>query len=198
MATTEVVPNVDTILKQWSEPASGDHYDNIDEGSVGMPDANFIRASQANGDDNDIDGFGMQNPDIEGGTASQIVVHTYGHIGLGTAVPEIRLVMAGAGFDETQECNLPGMLPGERTNTFTPDGDDWTEWELSWISIAYIADVPISKSENKIFTCFAVITYEPPAPAGWGHKFIGVPGANIANVNGVPLANIASIKGVVI
>ena len=63
--------------------------------------------------------------------------------------------------------------------------------------IGYRADVTLSKSVNNVWTMYAVITYTP-AVTGWGHKFIGVPGVNIANVNGVPLANIASIKGVVI
>jgi len=187
----EVVVPVGDVNKYWSYPASGTHFDDIDEGSGG-PDANYIEATEAAGDDDDIDSFEFADPDFEGGTASQVVIYTNGLI-IGSNQPEIQIIIAE---DDSGLVNVALTTSQTwKTNILTPSGDDWTELEATSLKVIYQADVPTSKDENTIFTCYAVFSYTA-APVGWGHKFLGVPAANIGSVNGVLRVNIAKIKGV--
>ena len=188
MATVEVVPTSD-IIRDWLGPVGGTAFDDIDEGSGG-PDELYITASQEGGDDDDLDTFHMTDGDIEGGEATSITVYTNGMI-VGVNTPEIAISIGGLPL-YAEEVPLT-TIQLWKTNTL--GGISWDQTDVNNLRITYKADVPDSKDRNFIYTCYAVITYTPAA-VGWGHKFLGVPAANIAKVNGVPIANIAKIKGV--
>jgi len=188
MATVEVVPTSD-ITADWTAPMEGTHFDDIDVGSGG-PDANYIGANQELGDDDDLDSFHMTDGDIEGGEATSITVYTNGFI-VGVNTPEIVITIGGLPL-LVEDVPLT-TIQLWKTNTL--GGISWDQDDVNNLRITYVADVPDSKDRNWIYTCYAIITYTA-APTGWGHKFIGVPAANIAKVNGVPIANIAKIKGV--
>ena len=186
MATVEVVPTSD-IIKDWSFPAAGTHFDDIDEGSGG-PDANHINASQGNGDDGDFDSFHMTDGDIEGGEATSITVYTNGKI-IGVNKPEIVIGIGG----------LPLLVEAVNLQTFqswqtnTLGGLSWDQTDVNNLRITYKAHVPDSKDMNYVYTCYAVITYT--AAAGYGHDFLGIPAANIDSIMGIPAANIDNICG---
>lgn len=189
MATVEVVPTSD-ITADWSISSTAPpHFDDINEGSGG-PDANFISAAQVNADDNDNDLFHMSNGDIEGGVATSITVYTNGLITGGNR-PEVFIKIGE--FPLLVEDVLFTTSQSWKTNTL--GGLSWDQDDVNNLTIGYKADVPDDKNVNQIWTCYAVITYTP-APEGYGHDFMGVPAANIDEVNGVPSANIDTIKGV--
>ena len=191
MATVIVVPDGDGTTNDWSQPASGTHFDDIDE-HPGGPGIDNIGAFQNAGDDNDEDQFSMEDPSFEGDVSSQVVIWTYGWI-VGSNQPEVTIIIGGETHGPVN-VGLTGVQ-GWHSNTFTPDAEDWTELEATSLKVIYTADVPTSKDSNTINTCYALFTYPDP-PAGWGHTFLGVPAANIAKINGIPIANIGKIKGV--
>ena len=191
MATVIVVPDVDGLTNDWSLPVSLPHYDDIDEGPGSGID--FIGASFASGDHNDIEMFGYENPSFEGQLSSQVVIYTNCQVVIGGGI-NVTLDIGG----ETHGPVSVGAGTGRawKSNTFTPDGANWTEAQAASMKVTYTASVGVTKYGVNIFTSYASFTYEPPAPPGYGHNFLGVPAANIGFVNGVPTANIAKIKGV--
>ena len=187
MPTVEVVPDGDGATNDWSQPPSGDHYDEIDEGSGG-PDSNYILASNSAGDDGDIEMFTFENPSFGGGVSSQVVIWTYG-FRTGNFQPDVEILIGGESHGP-ESVNL-GLVPGWTSNTFTPDADDWTELEATSLKLTYTAHCSGDKQGHTIYTCYALFTYP-----GYEHDYMGVPAGNIASVSGVPSANIDNIKGV--
>ena len=134
----------------------------------------------------------MSNPDFEGDVSSQVVIWTYGG-GLGNA-PEITINIGGETHGPVDIAGWT-VINTWRSNTFTPDADDWTEIEGSTLKVSLTADVPTKLFTHTIFTVYALFTYPDP-PVGWAHDFLGVPAANIGEINGIPVEDIESVKGV--
>jgi len=192
MATVQVTVDADGGTNDWYQPLVGDHFDDINDPDDPLLDN--IYSTQSQGDDGDIEQFSIEPVDLEGDVCSQLVVWTHGWIS-GAHKPEIQIDIGG----ETHgPVDVPLTEGGGvwRSNTFTPDGDDWTEAECSALKLTYIADCAVEKENATIYAVKLIFTYPDPAPEGYGHDYMGVPAANIGSVSGVPNANIANIKGV--
>lgn len=190
MATVEVVPDADGIVNDWYQPLVGDHYIEIDEHPA-EPNLEQIYATQSQGDDGDLDQFQFENPSFRGDVSSQVVVWTYGRVG-STGSVDVTLQIGG----ETHGPVDVGLTSGSEwhSNTFTPDGDDWTELEATAVKLTYTAQCNLEKENITIYTCYLKFTY--PDPIGYQHKVMGVLPENIAKVMGIARENIAKINGV--
>lgn len=193
MATVNVVPDVDGGTNDWNYPIALPHYDDIDEGIVGGTGSDYIGALNSQGDHDEDEQFGYGNPDLEGQTASQVVIWTNGIVIIGGGV----YITVNIGGEEFGPVGV-GLGTGRAwlSNTFVPAGDNWTEAECAAMKVIYTASVGTDKYGVNLYTSYAQFTYEPPPPPGYQHDYMGVPAANIGSVDGVPTANINTIKGV--
>ena len=192
MTTADVVPNGDGATIDWSS-SDTTHSTEIDEAKA-SPDCNdyinAVGASKANKIDI-INMSSIANVD----EVTQIVVWVYWwsigsvalemDINLGGWQSEKNIAAGGAGWDSLTWGSLSG-----------------SQADLNGLQVKFDAGsltdgtgcIPVS-DQHHVCTMYAVVTYTEAA-GGWGHKFIGVAGADIAKVSGVLIANIADIKGV--
>lgn len=188
MATGNIVPESDITI-QWTEPTSGTHYDDINEGP--STDANFIRALQINGDDGEIDYFNFTTL-IDVDTVTQVKVWVNGYTNSSGYSPEIELYIGGwKGYQELS----PLFTTTRGWCSYTWGSLSHTQAELNGLQVRIRADVTVSKSWQYVHTIYCEITYTPVV-SGYGHDVIGVLAANIDEVCGVPTANIDNIIGV--
>ncbi len=189
MATVEVTVDADGAFSDWSQPTTGEHWDDIDDPDA--PGADHIAAFYSYADDDDVDEFSIEPVDMGGDVCSQVVIWTYGwHTG--TSLSEVQLDIGG-------ETHGPVDVPltgssGWVSNTFTPVGADWTEAQCTAAKLSYHADCAIDKESTTIYAVKLIFTY--PTPAGYGNSFLGVPAAKIGKVLGVPTANIGKVLGI--
>jgi hypothetical protein len=192
MVTTILRPN-STDANAW---ASGDHTD-VDE-EVTQPDDGdqvvpTLSASNLLTDDNDVVTLGFPNTITDVDEVTNITVWSNG-MRIGWDTPEV--MITGEAYTE---CNLPEGIDPATDYGWTSDSFNvsWNQAELDALQVSYRADVPDKADSNMLDVVYVVVTYTATGGATWGHKFIGVEGANISSVSGVAIANIASIKGVV-
>ena len=186
MVVQALNPTSDDGPNAWSIHAPGPgSFGMIDEGAV--PDIeDAIGYLETNGDDNDEEVFGFGTIAVI--EVTQVVVSVYGQINGAGASPECDVNLGG--YIGVQEIGLT-TIRGWHHITFA--GLSGSQADLDGLQVKLIADASVAKTGATIYTMYVTITY---TATGWGHKFLGVAGANIANVNGVPRANIGKIKGV--
>ena len=188
MAVGDIIPNGDAGPNAWAATSGwcteSTHAECIDEskGSPSMTDQ--IRAEDA--DDGDIESFNMTTI-TPIASFSQIKVWTYGAVVVGGNRPTVYVLS-----ETPQTVGLPIAVAGWTSNTFTVSGN---QSDLDGIKVTYTAGTIGKFDVLQVGCVYAEVTYEEPA-AGYGHDFMGVPAANIDEVNGVPTANIDNIKGV--
>lgn len=176
MATGNINPTGDVSIA-WSYPSTGTHYDDI-----ASDDSLDIRASQGSGDDGDIDRFSFSTTDVEEGEITQLSVYIKGSSVFG-GNPEMEIHCGG-------DLGIKEVVYNGWT---TWSGLSKTQTQLDALELSLIADCAGKSYLNIIQYLYIQVTYTP-ASSGWGHKMIGVAGADIAKVSGVEIADIASIK----
>ena len=174
-----------TDANAWSV---GDHTD-VDE-EVTQPNAgnsDLLSASDAAGDDNDVNTMGFPNTIDDVDEVTNITVWTNGNI-VNTDTPEV--MITGEAY---VECLLTQGALVWKSNSFDVS---WNQAELDALQVSYRADVDLKVSGCNIDVCYVIVTYTATGGAGWGHKFLGVVGASIGKVSGIPTADVGKIKGV--
>ncbi len=194
MATTEIVPNADTILIDWSPATPPSHESLIDEPRGSPNTGDLISASEPLGEDAVVDEFYMSSYSPIT-SASQVVVYAYCN-GAATYGGNAEVgFWPGYGSWLGYQSLIVGIGWGWRNKTFS--GLTMTQTNLNDCRVRFRADVPLDKQVVQIACVYAVVTYiYTPPPTGYGHDFNGVPAANISSVMGVPTANIDKINGV--
>ena len=184
MVVTILRPN-STEVSTWLD-ASHSYIDEVIE----EPDAGDDEYCSANSDDNnEVFTVGFPNTIDDVDEVTNIIIWTQAQTNAGDPEIWIQLVWTEA----EQQCDLP-LEFGWTSNSF--DGS-WNQEELDALLLHYRANTPDKGNTLFIETAYAVITYTAVS-AGWGHKFLGIPAANIGKINGIPIANIGKVKGVAI
>ena len=196
MTTGYCDPNRDYDVN-WGTPASGDHYICIDEGirqSTSGTCGTGETVIAGPDDDGDTEEFNMETITETDINVSQIVVWTYGMV-MSTSSgnrPTVDLYN-GSGYEGAQTVTMEESNSWQ-SNTFSSIDMDQTD--LNNFRVKYVAGT-INKLQGCIICeMYAVVTYT--TPTGWGHKFLGVAGANIGKISGLPIANVGKVKGVAI
>lgn len=195
MVVADVIPNVD-IDAEWSTWGAGaTHEERIDE-DKGAPDtADAIVCDP--GENNLDDTFHMDDTIQDCDEYTQVKVYFYlVHI-IGEGTPCTVDIYVNGGWVGVQ--NIPTQATvAWQSVTFAGLSGNQASLDALQVKCSTTTLVAGKYTDDiiRIFTMYAEITYSEAVAEGWGHKFIGVAGANIANVNGVPIANIGKIKGV--
>lgn len=187
MATGNIQADGD-VLTDWAIPViPATHFDVIDEDEGSPNTTDYIRATNALGDDNDVDTFNMET--IAGvASVSQVVVWTYGKVVTG-GTPEVDIDIGGSqGY---QACSL-GLAWGWVSDTFAI-APAASQADLDAMTVSYRADVGTKNWENLVSCMYCVVTY---TPSGYGHGVSGVASGSIGKVAGVATASIGKVKGV--
>lgn len=185
MVVTTIRPDSNAIAQTWFDA----DFSYVDE-AVNQPDAGGEDYANANADDNNETfevGFPNTINDVD--EVTNITIWTLGSSF--SANPEIWLVLEWSTAE--QQCEMP--IGGDMDWTFNSFDGSWSQADLDSLVLKYRADGAEKGDNTWINVCYAVITYSQVA-VGYGHDFMGVPAANIDEVNGIPTANIDTIKGV--
>ena len=198
MAVANAVPTGD-VVKQWSQPAAGTHFDDIDEGIAGWSGADGIQATNSAGDDGDIDDFSfgdlVGDPAIDEITQVVINVNSWCQPAINPESGEIDLYFNGAWMSATVGWKEVGSTTTRGWHAITYAGLSGDQGDMDDLRVRVRADVADKTQLEYIYTIYVAVTYSVAA-LGYGHDFMGVPSANIDEVNGIPTANIDTIKGV--
>lgn len=189
MATDIVRPNANST-NQWELfGGSGDAYERVNE-EIEQPTDGNGEALRANDDDSgDIEEYEMSSISSVDEVTS-ITVWVWGHYTLG---PQATIDIWLGGYVGVKTCTMPSAVAG--WSSYTWSGLSYNQSHLDAMRIKFVAPT-LGKNQLVILDCvYAIITYTE-AVIGYGHDYMGVPAANIDEVNGVPTANIDNIKGV--
>lgn len=183
-------PNGD-VQKEW-ESSCGNHYECIDGGirQPATPSSDNIYV--ADGNENDIDRFYMDNS-IQGvDEVTSVVVWIHGN---NTTGEHCQVDIQLGSIQPWEGYQTVNMDSGYAWFSKTFNGS-WTQQNLDEMQVRFKADSAYGKIDlTWIRAFYCEVTYSEVS-LGYGHDFMGVPAANIDEVNGIPTANIDTIKGV--
>lgn len=183
-------PNGD-VQKEWFPSVGTTHYVLID-GGIRQPTAPTTDNIGAfDGNENDIDRFYLTSlPDVD--EVTSVVVWVYGRNSSGEPCQvdlQMGTIEAWEGYQTIE------MVGGYGWFSVTFNGS-WTQINLDQMQVRFKADnIYGTYDYTRIRAFYCEVTYSEVV-VGYGHDFMGVPAANIDEVNGVPTANIDTIKGV--
>ena len=187
MVVATIRPN-STIANPWFDA----HHTYIDEEHNQPGDVGDDVLTIANKNDNDeVFTVGFPNTIDDVDEVTNITIWTRGSSLLGTD-PEIWLLLDWTTAE--QQCTLD-TVEAWTSNSFN---GSWSQADLDSLQLNYRADVDAGQKADghNIDVAYAVVTYTPTGPAGYQHKFLGIPSAKIGKVCGIPTANVGKIKGV--
>jgi len=195
MAEGELYPNA-TPTANWGLVGAPTHHEAIDEDRASPNTGDYIFANDVMGG-TDIFDFANTIDDVDEITAIEVNLYYVSanadeNPGGGVTV-DINL----GGWQGTKNISKPHLLAWE---AFTWAGLSGSQADLDGLQVRiiesgfgpgkYIPDI------CNIYTMVIDVTYTATGPAGYQHKFLGIPSAKIGKVCGIPTANVGKIKGV--
>lgn len=189
MTTGEIVPDTD-VSNTWQTTGSGTWETEIDEDRTSPNTSDYVFGTYANGDNGDIDEYGLSSIAMGGGgEATSVTVYVYAKHGGTTGSTVTLSFWDNNSWQQVGTVVTPGASYAWANRTLGSLSMDQTDLDAA--KLRFTAGLP-KGTEIYIACCYIVVTYT----SGWSHKIQGVANANIGKIMGISKANIGKVQGV--